>query len=122
MNLIERDESLILLDWEYAHVADRLWDLAGWSANNDFEAEVQRSLLTRYLASAPHPEPMAALQVAALAVRLRLLAVESSFTWACGREASQRHRANAQDYSTRACAFRHTTPLEEPREGSNGGF
>jgi ferredoxin, 2Fe-2S len=29
---------------------------------------------------------------------------------------------NARDCSTRACAFRHTTPLEEPCEGSNGGF
>ncbi len=35
MNLICGAESLILLDWEYAHVADPLWDLAGWSANND---------------------------------------------------------------------------------------
>jgi thiamine kinase-like enzyme len=52
-NLLQENESLILLDWEYAHVADPLWDLAGWSANNDFEADVQWSLLTRYLGSAP---------------------------------------------------------------------
>ncbi len=26
----------MLLDWEYAHAADPFWDLAGWSANNDF--------------------------------------------------------------------------------------
>lgn len=55
MNVLRSHESLILLDWEYAHVADPLWDLAGWSANNDLEAEVQWSLLTRYLASAPTP-------------------------------------------------------------------
>jgi thiamine kinase-like enzyme len=52
-NLLQENESLILLDWEYAHVADPLWDLAGWSANNDLEADVQWSLLTRYLGSAP---------------------------------------------------------------------
>jgi thiamine kinase-like enzyme len=52
-NLLQANESLILLDWEYAHVADPLWDLAGWSANNDFEADVQRSLLTHYLGRAP---------------------------------------------------------------------
>jgi len=52
-NLLQENESLILLDWEYAHVADPLWDLAGWSANNDFEADVQWSLLTHYLGSAP---------------------------------------------------------------------
>lgn len=53
MNLIQEDDSLILLDWEYAHVADPLWDLAGWCANNDFDAERQRTLLTRYLGQAP---------------------------------------------------------------------
>jgi thiamine kinase-like enzyme len=53
MNLIQQDDSLILLDWEYAHVTDPLWDLAGWCANNDFDAQVQWSLLTHYLGSAP---------------------------------------------------------------------
>ena len=52
-NLLQQNESLILLDWEYAHVADPLWDLAGWVANNDLGADVQWSLLTRYLGSAP---------------------------------------------------------------------
>ena len=68
----------MLLDWEYAHVADPLWDLAGWSANNDLEAQIQWSLLTHYLGKRAELEPMAALQAAALAVRLRLLAVESA--------------------------------------------
>jgi thiamine kinase len=53
MNLIQQDDSLILLDWEYAHVTDPFWDLAGWCANNDFEVEVQWSLLTHYLGNAP---------------------------------------------------------------------
>jgi len=55
LNLIERDQSLILLDWEYAHVSEPLWDLAGWSANGDFEADAQRNLLERYLETAPTP-------------------------------------------------------------------
>jgi aminoglycoside phosphotransferase (APT) family kinase protein len=54
MNLIREDDSLILLDWEYAHVTDPLWDLAGWCANNDFEADIQRTLLARYLEEAPN--------------------------------------------------------------------
>jgi thiamine kinase len=54
MNLIQDDDSLILLDWEYAHVTDPLWDLAGWCANNDFDAEIQRTLLARYLKEAPN--------------------------------------------------------------------
>jgi hypothetical protein len=54
MNVIQAGDSLILLDWEYAHVTDPLWDLAGWCANNDFDAEIQRSLLARYLKEAPN--------------------------------------------------------------------
>src|ERR1700736_6333679 len=49
MNVLCCDEGLILLDWEYAHVSDPLWDLAGWCANNDFETATQRELLGEYL-------------------------------------------------------------------------
>ncbi|MGO9935780.1 MAG: phosphotransferase [Steroidobacteraceae bacterium] len=55
LNLIERDHSLILLDWEYAHVSEPLWDVAGWSANNDFAADAQRNLLALYLETLPTP-------------------------------------------------------------------
>ena len=47
---------LVLLDWEYAHVSDPLWDLAGWSANNDLERELQQDLLAQYLGRAPAPD------------------------------------------------------------------
>jgi thiamine kinase len=53
LNLLEQDDSLILLDWEYAHVTDPLWDLAGWCANNDFDSDLQYGLLRRYLGDAP---------------------------------------------------------------------
>jgi thiamine kinase len=55
MNVIQVGETLILLDWEYAHVSDPLWDLAGWAANNDFVPETQRQLLMNYLGTAPTP-------------------------------------------------------------------
>jgi aminoglycoside phosphotransferase (APT) family kinase protein len=48
LNLIEQNDALILLDWEYAHATDPLWDLASWSANNDLPAESQRQLLSDY--------------------------------------------------------------------------
>ena len=53
LNLIQQNDSLILLDWEYAHVTDPLWDLAGWCANNDFDAKLQWGLLRRYLGNEP---------------------------------------------------------------------
>jgi thiamine kinase-like enzyme len=55
MNLIESEGSLLLLDWEYAHVSEPLWDLAGWCANNDFEDEARRDLLMSYMGTAPTP-------------------------------------------------------------------
>ena len=53
MNLIDRGGTLVLLDWEYAHAADPLWDLAGWSANNDLEPELRQELLAKYLGRTP---------------------------------------------------------------------
>src|SRR5579863_1225308 len=52
-NLIDRGDSLVLLDWEYAHASDPLWDLAGWGANNDFEPELRHELLARYAGRPP---------------------------------------------------------------------
>jgi thiamine kinase-like enzyme len=42
-------ERPILLDWEYAHIGDPYWDLAGWIANNDGEADFAAELLASYL-------------------------------------------------------------------------
>jgi thiamine kinase len=53
MNLIQDCAAPLLLDWEYAHVSDPFWDLAGWAANNDFGTQSQRDLLNRYLGAAP---------------------------------------------------------------------
>jgi thiamine kinase-like enzyme len=53
LNLIDRGDSVVLLDWEYAHAADPAWDLAGWSANNDFSEELRHALLKEYLERAP---------------------------------------------------------------------
>jgi thiamine kinase-like enzyme len=63
-NLLDRGSSLVLLDWEYAHASDPLWDLAGWSANNDLEESQQQELLANYLGRAPTPHE---------SLRLRLL-------------------------------------------------
>jgi aminoglycoside phosphotransferase (APT) family kinase protein len=53
LNLIDRGPSLVLLDWEYSHASDPLWDLASWSANNDLEDGVEQELLRNYLDRMP---------------------------------------------------------------------
>jgi thiamine kinase-like enzyme len=52
-NLIDNGHSLVLLDWEYAHAADPLWDLAGWVANNDLEDDLTQALLASYVGRTP---------------------------------------------------------------------
>ena len=52
-NLLQCRSTLVLLDWEYAHVTDPYWDLAGWSANNDFGRMARAKLLANYLGAMP---------------------------------------------------------------------
>jgi aminoglycoside phosphotransferase (APT) family kinase protein len=42
-----------LIDWEYAHVTDPFWDVAGWIANNDGDECFARDFLTAYLQQPP---------------------------------------------------------------------
>jgi thiamine kinase len=51
-NLVASERGLVLLDWEYAHVSEALWDLAGWACNNDLEPAARASLLRSYLGRA----------------------------------------------------------------------
>jgi thiamine kinase len=47
---------LLLLDWEYAHVSDPYWDLAGWAANNDWTGTAAVGWLGTYLRRPALPE------------------------------------------------------------------
>jgi thiamine kinase-like enzyme len=48
-NLVVSERGLVLLDWEYAHVSEALWDVAGWACNNDLEPHARVLLLASYL-------------------------------------------------------------------------
>jgi thiamine kinase len=63
LNLIDRGPSLVLLDWEYAHASDPLWDLASWSANNDLEDGFKHELLSDYLGRTPTRDEYLRLQL-----------------------------------------------------------
>jgi thiamine kinase-like enzyme len=52
LNLLIGDRP-VLLDWEYAHVSDGLWDLAGWAANNDWSEAEAGLLLAAYAGRPP---------------------------------------------------------------------
>jgi len=61
-NVVFAAHGPVLLDWEYAHVSDPLWDLAGWSCNNDLCSDTRRLLLAGYLGRQPSPEDSARLE------------------------------------------------------------
>jgi len=63
LNLIDHGGSLVLLDWEYAHVSEPFWDLAGWGANNDFEEPIRHDLLAGYLGRRPTGDESLRLQL-----------------------------------------------------------
>lgn len=63
LNLVQAGDCLRLLDWEYAHVSDAYWDLAGWCANGDLSDAAKRRLLTGYLGSTPTAEQWRRLQL-----------------------------------------------------------
>lgn len=62
-NLIAADHGLVLLDWEYAHVSEPFWDLAGWAANNDLGARSRHLLLAGYLGREPRAQDAVRLQL-----------------------------------------------------------
>jgi thiamine kinase len=61
-NLVAGDDGLVLLDWEYAHVSEPYWDLAGWLGNNDLGADSGRLLLASYLGRQPTEQENTRLQ------------------------------------------------------------
>jgi|HubBroStandDraft_1064217.scaffolds.fasta_scaffold06721_5 aminoglycoside phosphotransferase (APT) family kinase protein len=64
LNLIDGG-ALVALDWEYSHISDPLWDLAGWSSNSDLGDEARHGLLSGYLERRPTPSDWSRLQVLA---------------------------------------------------------
>ena len=51
--IIGTDGEPMIIDWEYAHVSERFWDLAGWASNADLTAARRNALLARYLQRDP---------------------------------------------------------------------
>jgi thiamine kinase-like enzyme len=51
--LIASGGAPVILDWEYAHISDPWWDLAGWACNGDLTAERGELLLRDYLGREP---------------------------------------------------------------------
>jgi thiamine kinase-like enzyme len=62
-NVLERDGRIALVDWEYAGMGHRLFDLGNLAVNNDFDPDAERRLLTAYFGEPPSPARTAALRL-----------------------------------------------------------
>jgi Ser/Thr protein kinase RdoA (MazF antagonist) len=67
-NLLMVDDRVVLVDWEYAGMGHRLFDLGNLAVNNEFGPEAEHRLLEAYFGSLP---------TAALTARLRLMRLMS---------------------------------------------
>ena len=65
-NLIRGDDRLWIVDWEYAGMGDRYFDLANFAVNNELDSEHRRSFLGLYLEREPHVSELAALELMGL--------------------------------------------------------
>jgi thiamine kinase-like enzyme len=59
-NLIQTDETVLLVDWEYAGIGHRYFDLGNLAVNNDFDEAAEARLLEAYF-DEPGPAPPARL-------------------------------------------------------------
>jgi thiamine kinase-like enzyme len=62
-NLIQTPVAILLVDWEYAGVGHRYFDLGNLAVNNGFDEHAERLLLEAYFAEPASPERLAALRL-----------------------------------------------------------
>jgi hypothetical protein len=62
-NLIDADGELLLVDWEYAGLGHRYFDLGNLAVNNDFDEAAERDLLEAYFGDSARPGRVSALRL-----------------------------------------------------------
>jgi thiamine kinase-like enzyme len=62
-NFLRGSERIWIVDWEYAGMGDRYFDLANFTINNELEASRHAELLGDYFAEDPTPRRLAALRL-----------------------------------------------------------
>jgi thiamine kinase-like enzyme len=102
-NLVVGEGGLKLLDWEYAHLSEAFWDLAGWSCNNDLADPTRHLLLSSYLGRSPRSEEIERLEHLGWLYDYVCVLWSRLFA-ARGRAATQAVSERARFLSERLCA------------------
>jgi thiamine kinase-like enzyme len=92
---------LLLVDWEYAGMGHRLFDLGNLAVNNEFDSEAEQRLLSAYLDRPADAGALAALRL------MRVLSDAREAAWGVLQE-----RISALDFDFRAYARAHFERLE----------
>ncbi len=62
-NLIQSDSTILLVDWEYAGIGHRYFDLGNLAVNNDFDERAEARLLEAYFGEPASPGRLASLRL-----------------------------------------------------------
>jgi thiamine kinase-like enzyme len=111
-NVLARDDApgdALLVDWEYAGMGHRLFDLGNLAVNNDFDLGAEQRLLSAYYGESPGPGRTAALALMKLVSDAREAAWGVAQRW-----------ISELDFDFDAYADRHFTRLE--RAASHPGL
>jgi thiamine kinase-like enzyme len=100
-NFVFDGPALRLVDWEYAGMNDRFFDLANLAVNNDFGPDDDRALLEAYFGEAPSARRVAALGL------MRVVSDLREAMWGAVQQ-----RRSTLDFDYAAYADRHWQRLE----------
>jgi thiamine kinase-like enzyme len=62
-NFIDSPDGVRLVDWEYAGMGNRWFDLGNFAVNNELGRDEEEAFLTAYLGAPPSPADLAALRL-----------------------------------------------------------
>ncbi len=86
-NLIQTGSSVLLVDWEYAGLGHRYFDLGNLAVNNEFDEAAERRLLESYFGVADGGEPAGSAQARLARLRLfRLVSDAREAAWGVAQE------------------------------------
>jgi thiamine kinase-like enzyme len=94
-NFIDTPEGIRIVDWEYAGMGNRWFDLGNFAVNNELGAAEEEAFLTAYLGAAPSPADLAALRL------MRLMSDFREAMWGVVQRAISDLDVDFDDYATR---------------------
>jgi thiamine kinase-like enzyme len=94
-NFIDTPAGIRIVDWEYAGMGNRWFDLGNFAVNNELGAAEEEAFLTAYLGAPPTPAELAALRL------MRLMSDFREAMWGVVQQAISDLDFDFKDYATK---------------------